>query len=402
MQMTALQRPKRGLLGGFHNELRIGLPLLQSVSRDEAAALIAHELAHLSKGPDRRLAFVHRSRILWFGILQRTEMRKSLMAGPFRALARAYGPWFLRRSAVAGRMSELAADRMAANFTSKDSFARGVERLAIAQDFLNEYWFRVTEDLVSGAVPDIRPFREMADFLPRLTEWERAAEVLMRALAESSLDSETGPALLERLQALEVVPSMPDPVAEPAADLLGPARVSAIEDLDNEWLASIHLDWKQRLWALDPERCRLVDLDEQAAAGPLALTIALERAALACCKCGIEEARSRFADALNWHRGDGRAWLSAGLAMVDGGTDGGVECLRQALKLAPSTPWTQVHAEDWFEVGRVLLDGGEETGIDCLEQSIQIDPGRTDLAAYLVDTYFERHGSQKLFRKSSI
>ena len=120
---------------------------------------------------------------------------------------------------------------------------------------------------------------------------------------------------------------------------------------------------------------------------------AFERARLAYYAGGLVEAQGRYEEALAWHTEDGRAWLAAGIAMVDGGSPEGPACLREALKMAPSTDWAKGHAEEWFAVGEALLGSSDDLGIDCLEQAIRIDPIRTDMASFLVDRYLDQSAS---------
>jgi tetratricopeptide (TPR) repeat protein len=226
-----------------------------------------------------------------------------------------------------------------------------------------------------------------------MTEWERASEILEAALARPDKADPAHPTLAERLDALGLIPELPPPVSQSAAGLLGASLPKVLEHFDAAWRDAAAPAWRRAYGKLKPETRRLLDLDAAAAAKPLDLAPAIERARLAYLAAGLEASRERYADLIEWHPQDARAALAAGLAMIDGGDADGAECLRQALELAPRTDWTRANAEDWFAVGEALLGGGDDLGIDCLEQAIRIDPARTDLASFLVDRYLDRDPS---------
>jgi Zn-dependent protease with chaperone function len=57
---AAMQLPRLGLLGWPRNYVLVGLPLLQTLSPEQAAAVVAHELGHLRGGHGRFGALVYR------------------------------------------------------------------------------------------------------------------------------------------------------------------------------------------------------------------------------------------------------------------------------------------------------------------------------------------------------
>ena len=384
----AVQRPSRGLMGGWRNEIVIGLPLLQSVSKAEAAVLIAHELGHISGRNGEKAAVVHRARLMWQHILERQERQPLVLRLVFAPLVKAFAPGFLAASAPAEREAEFAADAYAAEIAGNPAVASVLQRLAIAEAFLAEYWKRVAEEPVTTAEPNLKPHREMANFLPRMTEWEEAADVLEAELAKPGAPAK--PSLAERLEALKAQPDLPQPVTASAESLLGRSLGRELEALDAAWRKAAAPAWKAAWDKLSPDTKRLMELDALAGAHALDLAPAIERAKLAYFAAGMDEARTRYEELLIWHRADGRAHLAAGMAMLDAGSPDAVERLREAVALAPRTDWGKIYAEDWFGAGEALLEAGEDFGIDCLEQSIRIDPSRTDVASFMVDRYLDQ------------
>jgi Zn-dependent protease with chaperone function len=383
----AVQRPSRGLFGGFRNEIVIGLPLLQSVSKAEAAVLLAHELGHLSGRAGDKAAVVHRARQTWQHIMERQPRQPQVLRLVFSPLVKWFAPGFLAQSAAAERATEFAADRYAAEIAGAPTVASALQRLSIAEAFLGEYWSRVAEEPITTPEPTLQPHREMANFLPRMTEWELAEDVLDAELVKPG--QQARPSLAERLTALGVEASLPGPVSVSAESLLGPSLNRVLTVFDASWRAANAPHWRATYDKLAPETRRLLDLDALAAAQPLDLAPAIERAKLAYFADGMETAGPRYQDLLTWHAADGRAHLAAGMAMLDAGADEALDQLRHALALAPRTDWTRAHAEDWFGAGEALLDAREDFGIDCLEQSLKIDSARTDLASFMVDRYLD-------------
>ena len=383
----AVQRPSRGLFGGYLNEIVIGLPLLQSVSKAEAAVLIAHELGHLSGRAGDKATVVHRARLTWQHMLDRQPRQPMLLRLASAPLVRWFAPAFLAQSGPTERAAEFAADRYAAEIAGAETVASALQRLSIAEAFLGEYWARVAEEPVTSPEPQLQPHREMANFLPRMTEWELAEDVLAADLVKPGENAR--PSLADRLSALGVEPSLPGPVAISAEGLLGPSLDRMLTVFDTDWRTSIAPQWRAAFEKLSPEARRLMDLDALAAAQPLDLAHAIERAKLAYFDGGLETAAQRYQDLVAWHAADGRAHLAAGMAMLDAGADEALDQLRQALALAPRTDWSKGHAEDWFGAGEALLAARDDFGIDCLEQSLKIDPSRTDLASFMVDRYLD-------------
>jgi len=94
-----VQRPRRGLFGGYRNEIVIGLPLLQSVTKAEAAALLAHELGHLTGRHGEMAADVHRARVTWQHILERQPGQPFYLRAPFGLVTSRFARKFLALSA---------------------------------------------------------------------------------------------------------------------------------------------------------------------------------------------------------------------------------------------------------------------------------------------------------------
>jgi len=379
---------------GRKNQLVLGLPLLLSASKAEMAALITHELAQLSTKLEPRAVRVHLARLSWRWVAEWVKQLPILARIPLEPLLGGFARRYIAISAGVEKAGIFAADRRSAEIAGLVNTGSAIKRLALTDCYLADFWRRIAEAPVTTVQPAGNPYLDLADELPRLTEWEKASGTLAEALAKSGSSDPAHPILSERLDALGLTPSLPGATTGSAAKLLGLALPRALDHFDAAWRTSVARTWSKAYDQLSPETRRLLELDALAKSRPLGLAPAIERAQLAHLATGLEAARGRFADLIEWHPNDGRAALAAGVALVRGSRQAeGTECLRHALALAPRTDWAKTNAEDWFAAGEALLTSNEDLGIDCLEQAMRIDPACADMAAFLVDQHFDGNSS---------
>lgn len=138
--------------------MELGLPLFAMLSRDELAAVVAHELAHERGGDVLLGAWVHRTRAALAGAVDDLEGSAFLLDAPFRA----YGALFLRASGAVSRAQELAADAHAADVCGAGAAWGALHRL----DALGATW---TVYLHHDALPAV----ERGVRVPLLDGWRR-------------------------------------------------------------------------------------------------------------------------------------------------------------------------------------------------------------------------------------
>jgi hypothetical protein len=416
--------PRLGLLAGTSSLLEIGLPAIQTYARDELAVFITQELARVAAkrpGLDKQ---IERMADLWT-VAMSPAVRPSL---PLDFIAGAFGAWVAPRLERAARSVRaggvLEADRATAMLIGAPETARALQRRAIASSFLDEYWHRLAEEPIETPTPSFMPYREMADFMPRIGEWEQCEPALRLALVNRVMEAGAEPSLPQRLKALGQRPSMPIVVTDPAVSLLGAAYEPAILRFDTLWQKANAAAWAKAY-------------AEQQGAGPLAgemsvpLTPALTRAPQAAVSeafapsddqdlglttaepmaddaggadgvcaaiaraheleesAGFEEARDAYVDACEWHPENGRVWVHYAAALVRADSDEAIACIEHALGLVDGTEWALEDGAVWFALGKALLDAGEQGGVVCLEQAIAINPALTDEALFLADGFVD-------------
>lgn len=119
---------ERRVRGRWRPLVGIGLPLLELLSTEELAAIVAHELGHLRLGV-RRTGWAHRASCRWIDLVSRLGPR----GGPFTAFASWYLPELWLHVRALSRVEERQADAASAAVVSGACQARGllqVEMLA--------------------------------------------------------------------------------------------------------------------------------------------------------------------------------------------------------------------------------------------------------------------------------
>ncbi|WP_085314290.1 M48 family metallopeptidase [Derxia lacustris] len=248
-----VQSPRFGLFGGHRNTLVLGLPLLCALSRDELAAVVAHELAHITEAMPLG-ARLYRQRGSFVALRARARARLRDRGGISACIGRklldAIAPWYEPRSLVLAREHEIDADLLAARTVGAVTVARALVRIELVEGWMNE---RFWPDLYAHA--DLRP---VPPFLPHVSMvrliakgqrgWSEPGR-LVCALARGALPGDSHPGLARRLAALDLPPRPPPPVAPPetaAAALLGSSMRSLAGELDRRWWNEHGRAWRRR------------------------------------------------------------------------------------------------------------------------------------------------------------
>ncbi len=418
------QTPRFGLLGGSAGMLEIGLPAIQTYSRTELAVFIAQELARFGAGRNRSERLIERMADLWAGAM-RPAARPSL---PIDFIAGAFGAWIAPRLNAAARPARAAGvllgDQASADLVSPAETALALQRKAIAVAFLDEYWHRLAEEPITTPTPSFLPYREMADFMPRIGEWEQCEAALRLALVNRPMAAGAEPSLAQRLKALGMRPAMPTQVFDPATELLGTAYDAAITRFDQQWQkanakawAKAYAEQEQGMAApsalgygsfsavpLAAEYAAAISAEASGSdfATECAPTVlpdstsmpsiedALELARGAEIDDGFDAARDHYVNACEWYPDNGRIWLNYAAALVRAQSEDALECIEHTLGLTETTQWESDDGQFWFDIGKVMLEQGEPGGIVCLEQAIAIDSALTDEAMLLADGFADQ------------
>ncbi|HEX8245318.1 MAG TPA: M48 family metalloprotease, partial [Longimicrobium sp.] len=323
-----MQVPRLGIFGWHRNYLQLGLPLLQGLSSEQARAVVAHELAHLSARHSRRTVWVYRVRQTWHRLAGRLAEDGQRPSGIFGAFFRWYVPFFDAFTLVESRENELEADRLAASAAGRGAMAAALARVAVLDRYDSDvFWPSFTALVADHPAPPHGPLA-----VRQVAADERASHWLRERLEEPNDAFQTHPQLGTRLQALEAGEMPPEALGAPersAAELwLGPLQDALSEQLDRAWIAAAREGWARQHHEIRAGRERLDELDRLAGAGSLDAARALERTWL-----------------LEQHRKE-------------------VDVLPLYADLAAAAPGA---AAVRYHLGRVLLARGDEAGLAHLQ-----------------------------------
>ena len=214
-------------VGGGHYDiasrrvLSLGLPLLQLLSKKEAAAVIAHEFGHFVRGHTKFGSWAWRTRASMIRVGNVRSISNSL-----GVLFRWYARMFLRSTRTLARQQELEADRLAARVVDPESLANALRRVGPGARALHAYMeHQFVPVLRCGRRPPwLAGFEQFLHHVGTNSEFWRPTTREERAV--DPYDSH--PPLAERLARLDAVAA--------SAPLIRTARslaVGWIDDLDD-------------------------------------------------------------------------------------------------------------------------------------------------------------------------
>lgn len=271
---AVVQRPLLGLFGLPRNYLLLGLPLLESMSPEEALAVVAHEYGHLAGSHGRFGAFIYRLRLTWATIAAYADQWEGWVGKVLRRLVQWYAPYFNAYTFVLARAQEYQADRASAELVGPAVVSHALKRVNLAgphyQQFIGQTFDRIAQ------LP--APPQDLA------MGWAAAADTVTEADGRRWLDEaldrppqalDTHPTLRARLAALAL--SGDDMAAMPPARVGESAAVRWLGSLlpamrarfQGEWAERVAEPWAQRHREIQANRARLAQLRQMAETDPL-------------------------------------------------------------------------------------------------------------------------------------
>ncbi|MCJ1884725.1 M48 family metallopeptidase [Pseudomonas sp. LA21] len=274
MNAYAMSRPLAGFWFLFIRQHYIGLgvPLIQTLSEDEALAVVAHEYGHISGHPSRFDAFVYRLRWRLLELLQQAGQWDDWPSRWLGRLLNWYIPRFDQLAFALCRASEYAADRAGSQLIGATPAAQALMRLRVAENYIHrDFWPRIHGQVGEQADPQqVRPWSRLPALVRETHNDDLAADLLRDALHEETAALDTHPALRDRLAALQfdtthylgVGQSLP-PVAERTAaeSWFGERLATVLDGFDQRWAESVGEAWRSRHENLREQRQRRAELE---------------------------------------------------------------------------------------------------------------------------------------------
>ncbi len=208
---------------GFRRVVAIGIPILETLEREELRSVMAHELAHLGRG-DSRSQWIFRTVSSWMDIARRIEGVSS--AGWLGAFARWYVPRFYLRAQVVVRHAEYQSDLRAASVIDPVVCARSLVKVSLLGQLYTDSLHQACHQ---RALHDNQSRLDILDLTREgvacLSE-AKVKRVLRLALEEEPCWLDTHPVLSQRLETLGCSPPSQVCVDSAPAD----AALDLIED----------------------------------------------------------------------------------------------------------------------------------------------------------------------------
>ena len=263
------QTPRWGIFGNHQNTLIIGLELLMVMSPAQARAVLAHEFGHLSGNHSRFNAWIYRVRMSWHRIMSAFHQEDNIGANMMRKFFDWYSPRFSQHSFALARLNEYEADAVSAEKTSDKDAGDALVNVHVVGPYVDQhYWQSFFRTADERSEPEHMPWRGLSDYLANdpLAQAD-LQESLKRAMEGSTGEHDTHPALVDRLSALNVEPSLSLEHGQSAAEVwLAGQFDQVLADFDKQWWQDIEERWKNRFEYVQDSNKTLTGLESKAGA----------------------------------------------------------------------------------------------------------------------------------------
>jgi Zn-dependent protease with chaperone function len=235
----------RGWFGilGTQRALMLGVPLLAALDREQALAVVGHELGHFSRRHGRLGHWLYRARVGWSQYAHSVGESDSALDRAAAWYARKFVPFFSAHSFVYSRQCEYEADADAAIAAGSQAFAAALTRMALLVRVWSE---RLPQQIAEWQQQSPEPpgdfhsrFVRAASNLPP----QQARGWLDDALRQPSGWSDTHPSLSARLAALNEEPRLVEPAIGAGMALFGERWHALLQEFDRKWAAGMQPGW---------------------------------------------------------------------------------------------------------------------------------------------------------------
>ena len=228
LNAAAQQTPRLGIFGWYRNVLHLGMPLLLSLSPEEAKSVIAHELGHFSGQHGRFGAWTYRLGMTWSQLYENLHRHGGRGSWLFNGFINWFVPRFEAMSFALRRAQEYEADRAAAQVAGVSNASRALMKLPFLSSHLDAaFWDPFWDQTKDAAQPPAHAFAQMPLALRSAPSEGSVHDQLTRALQEPTDYDDTHPSLSDRLRAMKQSPS---DIEEAAQHLAEPMPRSAGEE----------------------------------------------------------------------------------------------------------------------------------------------------------------------------
>ena len=252
LNASIYQTGSRG--GQSKHVLVLGLPLLALLTKKQAAAVLAHEYAHISRSHGHLARWAYMARHRWTALGELHERNHRLITAPIRLFLSWYVPRVMDETLEFSRRCEAVADAQAIEVCGREAAFEAEAALALRQRALSRQFWPATFAQAGGEeLTQIRPFSQllMEPVGSRPRGGAQAAVWLHEGLCQKPDPYSTHPAFYERIEAIGFDPEAPLPDRLPwcieetsaATDWLGAAASGIAAQLDTDWRENAAQAW---------------------------------------------------------------------------------------------------------------------------------------------------------------
>ena len=248
-KMNASVGRSGGLFGFFGMGpvvLTIGLPLMQSQTQKQLAAVIGHEYGHVAAKDNALGHWVYRIRNSWLALDDRLRFEHLWYVLKLNRFYEWFMSIFSAHSFVLSRQCEYEADAFSARIVGKEAMAESLSSLVVYGDkYDGSFWDGVWRKSDKGVnIQEVQPYTEVTSFFDDVGDVSKAVE---RALKVETGYTSTHPSISDRLASLGHDFKLPEaPGGKSAARLLGQMEQKLIKYYNDEWQAAAAEHWDRR------------------------------------------------------------------------------------------------------------------------------------------------------------
>ena len=259
------QVPLLGIFGWQRNYLTLGLPLMQALSPEQFAAVLAHEYGHLSGSHSRFAGWIYRVRQTWQQINNAFEQGGHWVQFIFCKFFDWYAPYFWAYSFVLARADEYEADRCSAQVVGKRNAADALINVHLKGSVVDEeFWPSVFKRVDNEAEPVSRAFSDLAVILRNPGKPEQVNEWLKASLEQTTDTEDTHPSLSDRLKGLgEEARIPPESQGNAAQAFLGANYAELTTQISEQWHEDVKEGWQERYEYVQGSLTKLQELESR-------------------------------------------------------------------------------------------------------------------------------------------
>lgn len=244
---AVVQIPRLGLFGWYKRYLVLGYPLMQSVDENGLRAIIAHELAHLSKMHGRTGNLVFRTNSTWSVLLKKLSEKNSNFIYVFIWFFSWFVPYFDACSFVLRRKNEHEADYIATKGVDVKQYARTMCSVEYNGYRLNKFWDEKLNIILTSPLPPDDIYTQLESYFKENINSSEAENILNEASLVATKPYDSHPSFGDRLKSIEEKIYIPENTyVSSAKKLLINNNDILLNNFNREWVEGIKSAWQER------------------------------------------------------------------------------------------------------------------------------------------------------------